>query len=65
MLDRLNYFWVCWLVAVGKMKSENLTVVEQKRITIFDLNFFSQNIVQPNFVCNERGSRHAGRVCKP
>jgi hypothetical protein len=53
------------LVAVGKMKSESLTVVKKKRITIFDLNFCSQNILKPNFICNEGGGRHAGRVCKP
>lgn len=52
-------------MAVGKMKSENLTVVEQKISITFYLNFCSQNIIQPNFICNERGGRHAGRVCKP
>jgi hypothetical protein len=50
-------------VAVGKIKSASLTVV--KKITNFDLNFCSQNILKPNFICNERGDRHARRVCKP
>jgi hypothetical protein len=53
------------LVAVGKMKSDSLTVVEQKRFAIFNLNFCSQNIFKTNFICKEREGRHAGRIYKP